>query len=337
MGVSPGELFIIHRSGPDNIMDSFKTDFEQIEQVLNKHFSSHEPFINKVIQYILFAEGKRLRPLLTVCSARLCGKNDKAVYNLSVVPEYLHAASLLHDDVVDGGKMRRGRTPAYKIWGNKAAVLVGDFLFAKAIDLASRFGIINIAKTIAKTVALMSEGEIIQLLQMEAQRFDEATYMEIIYKKTASLISTSCRIGALLAGAEEEKVEALGNYGLYLGQAFQIIDDILDYTAKPNELGKALGTDLAEGTLTLPLVVAIKKASARERERLVQILKGGNPSHEDFIWVSNMLVSTGGTDYARGQAKALISSACEALEVFPGSKTKDSLQELAWFVLDRRK
>lgn len=337
MGVSPGEVFIIHRPGPDNIMDSFKTDFERIEQVLNRHFSSHEPFINKVSQYILFSEGKRLRPLLTVCSARLCGKTDEAAYNLSVVPEYLHAASLLHDDVVDGGKMRRGRPPAYKIWGNKAAVLVGDFLFAKAIDLASRFGIISIAKTIAETVALMSEGEIIQLLQMEVQGFDEETYLEIIDRKTASLISTSCRIGALLAGAREAEVQALGDYGLYLGQAFQIIDDILDYTAEPNELGKALGTDLAEGKLTLPLVVAIKKASSEERKRLLQILREGNPSHEEFMWVSNMLISTGGTNYARCRAKALISSACEALEVFPESKTKNSLKELAWFVLDRHK
>ncbi len=331
------EVFIIYRSGPKDIMDSFKGDFERIEQVLNRHFSSHDPFINKVIQYILFAEGKRLRPLLTVFSARLCGKSDDAVYNLSVVPEYLHAASLLHDDVVDGGKMRRGRPPAYKIWGNKTAVLVGDFLFAKAIDLASRFGIISIARTIAETVALMSEGEIVQLLQMESQRFDEETYMEIIYKKTASLISTSCRIGALLAGAREDKVKALGEYGLYLGQAFQIIDDILDYTAEPEELGKALGTDLAEGKLTLPVAVAIKKASKNDRERLLKILREGEPSHEEFVWVSDILINTGGTDYARRQARALIRSACKALEVFSESKTRESLRELAWFVLDRRK
>ncbi|MBW1670642.1 MAG: polyprenyl synthetase family protein, partial [Deltaproteobacteria bacterium] len=159
MEASP-EKVSAHRSNIKGILDSFKPDFEKIEQVLNRHFASHIPFVNEVSQYILFAGGKRLRPLLTVCAARLFGKDDEAVFDLSVVPEYLHAASLLHDDVVDGGVMRRGKSPAYKIWGNKATVLVGDFLYARAIELASQFGDTRIAKAIAETVALMSEGEI---------------------------------------------------------------------------------------------------------------------------------------------------------------------------------
>lgn len=326
-----------HRPKVKNILDSFKPDFEKIEQVLSRHFTSHIPFVNEVSRYILFAEGKRLRPLLTVCAARLCGKDDDAVFDLSAVPEYLHAASLLHDDVVDGGVMRRGKSPAYKIWGNKATVLVGDFLYGRAIELASRFEDTRIAEAIAETVVLMSEGEIIQLLQAKTPSFDEETYLEIINRKTASLISASCKIGALLAGAGKSKVQALSDYGLYMGQAFQMIDDILDYTADASELGKAIGTDLAEGKITLPLVVAIEKASSREKERLLQVLSDGNSSEKEFVWVKDLLSDTGGLDYTRSRAKVLVGLACENLEIFAPLETKDLLHGLAWFVLERHK
>ena len=326
-----------HRSKLKGILDFFKPEFEKIEQVLNRHFDSHIPFVNEVSQYILFAGGKRLRPLLTVCAARLCGRDDDAVFDLSAVPEYLHAASLLHDDVVDGGVMRRGKSPAYKIWGNKATVLVGDFLYARAIELASRFGDARIAKAIAETVALMSEGEIIQLLQAKTLSFDEEAYLEIIHRKTASLISSSCKIGALLAGAGKSEVRALSDYGLYLGQAFQMIDDILDYTADASELGKAIGADLAEGKITLPLVVAIDKASSIEKDRLLQVLSGGNPSEKELVWVKDLLSITGGLDYTYSRAKSLVGMACESLGAFTPLKTKDLLHDLAWFVLDRHK
>jgi len=286
VGTFPEKVYS-HRSNSKGILDSFKPDFEKIEQVLSRHFASHIPFVNEISHYILFAEGKRLRPLLTVCAARLCGRDDEAVFDLSAVPEYLHAASLSHDDIVDGGVMRRGRSSTYKIWGNKATVLVGDFLYARAIELASRFGDIRIVTAIAEAVALMSEGEIIQLLQAKNPSFDEETYLEIIKRKTASLISASCKIGTLLAGAGESEMQALSDYGFYLGQAFQMIDDVLDYTADASELGKTIGTDLAEGKITLPLVVAIGKASSAEKERLLKVLSNGNPSEKELVWVKN--------------------------------------------------
>ena len=336
MGAFP-EKVSDNRSKLKGILESLKPDFEKIEQVLNRHFASHIPFVNEVSQYTLFAGGKRLRPLLTVCAAKLCGRDDETVFDLSAVPEYLHAASLLHDDVIDSGMMRRGRYPAYKIWGNKATVLVGDFLYARAIELASRFRDTRITRAIAETVALMSEGEIIQLLQAMTPSFDEETYLEIINRKTASLISASCKIGAFLAGAGKSEVQALSDYGLYLGQAFQMIDDILDYTADASELGKAIGTDLAEGKITLPLVVAIEKASSKEKERLLQVLRGGSPSEEEFVWVKDLLSDTGGLDYTRSRAKALVGLACEGLETFTQVETKDLLHGLAQFVLERRK
>ncbi len=319
------------------VMDFFHPDFVKIETTLKRHFASHISFVNQVSSHILFAGGKRLRPLLTVCSARLCNYEDSDIYELSAVPEYLHAASLLHDDVVDAGEMRRGKTPAYKIWGNSAAVLVGDFLYARAIELATRFEDVRIARAISKTVALMSEGEIMQLLHAKVPSFDEKTYLDVIYRKTAALISTSCRIGAIMAGGSMDEVEALTNYGLYIGQAFQMVDDVLDYTADSSEFGKVIGTDLAEGKLTLPIVVALEKASKNDREKLMSLLCQGYSSTSDFKWVKGLLMQTGGIQYTIKKAKNMIDQACKSLDIFPDSVIKTNMKILALYVLERKK
>ncbi len=336
-GAVPGNRAKMTDKQAPGILDSFSSDFQRIEEVLEQHFASHIPFVNEISRHILFANGKRIRPLLTVCSARLCGLDADYAFDLSAVPEYLHAASLLHDDVVDAGEMRRGVPPAYKVWGNSAAVLVGDYLYAKAIGLASQFGNVKIAEEIANTVGLMAEGEIIQLLHAKRPSFDEQTYSDIIYRKTAALISTSCRIGALLAKAPKEQEEAVSTYGLNLGKAFQLIDDVLDYTADESELGKAIGTDLAEGKLTLPIVVAVKEADSSDSEKLLSIMGSGPPSDSDMKWVKELLNSTGAIDYARNKARDLVQSACDSLDIFERSKTRELLKGLALFVLERRK
>ncbi len=320
-----------------SILEAFSADFERIEEVLEEHFASHIPFVNEISRHILFANGKRIRPLLTICSARLCRLDADYVFDLSAVPEYLHAASLLHDDVVDAGEMRRGLLPAYKVRGNSAAVLVGDYLYARAIGLASQFGNVEIAAEIAKTVGLMAEGEIIQLLHAKRPSFDESTYSDIIYRKTAALISTSCRIGALLAGASKEEEEAVSGYGLNLGKAFQLIDDVLDYTADASELGKAIGTDLAEGKLTLPIVIAVAEAEEADRKRLLSIMGQGLPSDSEMEWIKTLLDSTGAIEYTRQKARDLIHSACDKLDIFEKSETRELLKTLAMFVLERRK
>ncbi len=319
------------------VMDFFQPDFVKIETTLKRHFASHISFVNQVSSHIIFAGGKRLRPLLTVCSAKLCNYQSDDIYDLAAVPEYLHAASLLHDDVVDAGEMRRGKTPAYKIWGNSAAVLVGDFLYARAIELATRFEDIRIARAISKTVALMSEGEIIQLLHAKVPSFDEKTYLDVIYRKTAALISTSCRIGAIMAGGTLDEIEALTNYGLCIGQAFQMVDDVLDYTADSTEFGKVIGTDLAEGKLTLPIVVALEKASRKNRDRLMNLLCQGYASTSDFNWVRELLMETGGIQYTIKKAKNLVDRACESLDIFPDSMIKTNMKVLALYVLERKK
>ncbi len=321
----------------NEILTRCKLDFEQIERAMNRHFASHIPFVNEVSEYILFAGGKRFRPLLTVYAARLCGRDDEVVFDLSVVPEYLHAASLLHDDVVDEGILRRGKPPAYKVWGNKAAVLVGDYLYARAIDLASSFGNVLIAKAIAQTVALMAEGEIIQLLEAKTPTYTEEAYEKVIDRKTASLISVSCRIGALLAGATEGEVELLARYGYHLGKAFQIVDDVLDYTAEEEEFGKALGTDFAEGKVTLPVIVALERASSRDRSRLKHLLESRSATGEDLFWIRELLDETGGIEYAKKKAEELIETATDAIKDFKESQARDLLCDLAWFVAYRRK
>ncbi len=321
----------------NEILARCKPDFDRIEQAMEGHFSSHLPFVNQISSYILFAGGKRFRPLLTVYTARLCGGDGPDIYDLSVVPEYLHAASLLHDDVVDEGTLRRGKPPAYKVWGNKAAVLVGDYLYARAIDLASSFGNVLIAKAIAQTVALMSEGEIIQLLDAKAPTYTEEAYNKVIDRKTASLISVSCRIGALIAGAPENQVELVAEYGYNLGKAFQIIDDVLDYTADVKEFGKSLGTDLAEGKVTLPVIVALKNSSSQDQSRLKKLLEDRNPSEQDLAWIGRLLDETGGIVYAREKAIEHINKAVNCMDAFPGSGARQLLINLAWFVASRKK
>ncbi len=321
----------------NDILVRCKPDFDRIERAMNSHFASHIPFVNEISEYILFSGGKRFRPLLAVYAARLCGRDDDTVFDLSVVPEYLHAASLLHDDVVDEGAMRRGRPPAYKVWGNKATVLVGDYLYARAIELASGFGNVLIAQAIAQTVALMAEGEIIQLLEAKTPTYTEEAYEKVIDRKTASLISVSCRIGALLAGAGHDEVEMLARYGYHLGKAFQIVDDVLDYTAKEEELGKALGTDLAEGKVTLPVIVALKRSTGEERSRLEGLLAEGRPGAEDIAWIRNLLDKTGGIEYAQKRAEELIEVATSAIRGFPDSTAKALLCDLAWFVAYRKR
>lgn len=312
-------------------------EFARIEEVLNRHFQSYVPFITEVSEYALFSGGKRFRPLLTVLVAHLRGRQDAAVYELAVVPEYLHVASLLHDDVVDGGQLRRGKPPAYKVWGNKAAVLVGDFLYARAIDIASRFGDVRITRTIAETVALMSEGEVLQLLQAKDPDLDEGTYMEVVHRKTAALVAAACRIGAFFSGADSKQEQALTTYGLKLGQAFQMVDDLLDYTADGSELGKCIGTDLAEGKVTLPLVVALREADSETRNRLLDILKRQETGGEDLAWVQGLLAATGSLRYTRQRAEALIREAGQELTAFEPSQAKEILYGLARFVVERRK
>jgi octaprenyl-diphosphate synthase len=319
----------------ERILTAVQQDLARIETALLENLQPYLPFVSHVAEYIMFGGGKRVRPLLTVLSARLCGYQGNYATTLSVVFEYLHAATLLHDDVVDGAQVRRGNPVAHSIWGSPGTVLVGDFLLARSIAIAARSDQMAIIDLLARTTAEMSEGEIHQLLYKGDLGLDEGQYMEVIRRKTACLMQAACQSGALLAEAPDDQVEALAQYGYRLGAAFQIMDDILDYTADPGVLGKAVGTDLKEGKMTLPLIHALHRAGREDRRKLEAIVHGEHVGDKDFDEVLGLVNKYGGITYARTRAQQEIDAAKGFLGIFEVSETRALLGNLADYVVAR--
>jgi octaprenyl-diphosphate synthase len=320
----------------EQILESVRQDLADIEAALTENLQPHLPLVSQVAKYIMFSGGKRIRPLLMVLSARLCGYKGDYDKTLSVVFEYLHAATLLHDDVVDDADVRRGNPVAHSIWGTPATVLVGDFLLARSIAIAAETDSVPIIDVLAHTTAQMSEGEIHQLLHRGDLSIDESDYMEVIGRKTAFLIQSACRVGALLAEAPAEQVEALSEYGYSLGMAFQMADDLLDYTADATVLGKPIGTDLREGKLTLPIICALQRASQEDRSRIEIIVRDTEVTEEDFETVLHLIKQYGGIAYTRERAQEHIDQAKGSLNTFQPSETRTLLEQLAEYVLARK-
>ena len=320
----------------EQILESVRQDLADIEVALTENLQPHLPLVSQVAKYIMFSGGKRIRPLLMILSARLCGYEGDYDKTLSVVFEYLHAATLLHDDVVDDADVRRGNPVAHSIWGTPATVLVGDFLLARSIAIAVETDSVPIIDVLAHTTAQMSEGEIHQLLHRGDLAIDEADYMEVIGRKTAFLIQSACRVGALLAGAPAEQVEALSEYGYSLGIAFQMADDLLDYTADTAVLGKPVGTDLREGKLTLPIIHALQRASQEDRNHMEIIIRDTDVTEKDFKMVVRLIRQYGGIEFTKERAQKHIDQAKGSLRTFHPSKTRTLLEQLADYVLVRK-
>ncbi|MBW1677448.1 MAG: polyprenyl synthetase family protein [Deltaproteobacteria bacterium] len=335
----------------EQILESVRQDLVEIEVALTDNLKPYLPLVSHVAKYIMFSGGKRIRPLLMVLSARLCGYRGNYDKTLSVVFEYLHAATLLHDDLVDGADMRRGNPVAHSIWGNPATVLVGDFLLARSIAIAARTNSVPIIDILAHTTAQMSEGEIHQLLHRGDIAVDEKDYTEVITRKTAYLIQAACQVGALLAEAPVEQVQVLAGYGYHLGIAFQIADDLLDYTADTRVIGKTTGTDLREGKLTLPVIYALDCATREDRRRLETIIRDmvavtPTPNGEllrdvdakdaDFETVLGLIKKYGGIAYTRDRAQEHIEQAKKCLEIFDASQARTLLEQLADYVVVRK-
>lgn len=318
------------------ILEAIQADLSAIEKALRNNLEPYLPVVSHVANYIMFSGGKRIRPVLMVLCARLCGYQGTYDTTLSVAFEYLHAATLLHDDLVDGAQVRRGNPAAHGIWGNPAVVLVGDFLLARSISLAARSGRMSIVETICRATAQMSEGEIYQLLHKGDLTLTEDRYMDVIQRKTACLIQAACRVGALLAGTAESEVQALDAYGYNLGCAFQIIDDVLDYTADESMLGKAIGTDLREGKVTLPLIHALAQANPQDRETMRAVLGAQTATKADVEMVIGLVEQYGGIAYAKDRAKALADRARRCLDLFEVSPTRNVLEAMADYVLARQ-
>jgi len=312
-----------------------RPDLEGIESALLQNLNPHIDLVSQTARHILFSGGKRLRPLLTVLSARICGYAGTDTRNFSTVFEYLHAATLLHDDLVDGAALRRGKPVAHSVWGNETAVLVGDFLLSRALSVASKTNCMEVIRVIAEVTEKMSQGEIHQLMRKGKIDLDESEYLEIISSKTAVLIEAACRVGAIIAGADEDKKRSLAAYGLNLGMAFQMADDLLDYTADATVLGKEIGADLKEGKLTLPVIRALAAASPTDRTYMETVTNQRDFSADTFRTLVTLLHRYQGIAYTRELANERIDAAKSALSVFEDSPTKELLTYIAEYAVNR--
>jgi octaprenyl-diphosphate synthase len=320
----------------DRIYARIRPDLERIEAEIDRHLTSSVPLIAVVGRYIMGSGGKRLRPLLAILSARLCGYQGSQDAPLAVVFEYIHAASLLHDDVVDKAEFRRNNPAANTLWGNPAVVLVGDFLYSKSFLMTVGYNSIKILRVLSETTTKMAEGEVLQHIHADNLEIHEQEYLEVINRKTAVLISAACQVGGIFGGANEAQEEALRLYGHHLGIAFQLIDDTLDFTGKLEELGKPIGNDVQEGKATLPLIHALHHSAAEDKEQLQKIFSADKILPKDFERLQDLVIRSGGIDRTVRLAMAHVQQAKDVLAIFPDSPSREVLLDIADYVIYRR-
>ena len=314
--------------------------FQRIEEELEKGLDSKIELIQEVGRHSLLGPGKRLRPLFFVLCGQLLGKDAETLYPLSIVFEYIHTASLLHDDVLDNAELRRKKPAANVLWGNHAAVLEGDYLYSKAFSVAVSFGNLELLRRLTETTTRMAEGQVLELIHAWNWEISPETYMEIIVAKTAVLLSAACACGGVAAGACQRDVEALAQFGLNMGIAFQLTDDLLDYTSTKEVMGKPVCKDLREGKITLPLIYTIARLGAQERQSLLAPLSKMTHCHyvggeEKFQRIIELVRRNGALDRIRMEAREFVESAASYLKHFSDCPTKQFLLELNSFIVDR--
>ncbi len=312
-----------------------RDDLTAVEEHFTKSMHSETALINQVGQYLLASGGKRVRPMLLLLCARLSGYQGADHIPLASVVEFIHTATLLHDDVVDKATLRRGKPSANVVWGNQAAVLAGDFLFAKSFSMIVESGNLPVFKTLSDAATLLAEGEMQQLVNSSDLDLKEQSYLEIIGKKTAALFAAACRCGALLV-EDGPRAETLRQFGTELGMAFQLIDDALDYVAVEAEFGKTRGHDLAEGKVTLPLIHTLRNATDTDRQRIIAVIGQAELPETDLAGVLQIIERTGGIAYCWQQAEQLCGQAKARLNDFADGPEKKALLELADYVVARR-
>jgi octaprenyl-diphosphate synthase len=319
----------------ENVLKLVERDLKDLEAAIQKLVTTRVDFIREIVTYIIKSGGKRVRPILLILSARLSGYKDNLHIPYAAIIEFIHTTTLLHDDVVDNAKTRRGSSTVNTVWGNESSVLVGDFLYSKSFEVMAEHGDHEILRTVSKATTALSEGEILELLKTSDIETTEEEYFEVIGNKTAVLFSAACEIGALLGGVNEQKRAALGAFGYNLGIAFQLKDDILDYVSFDAVLGKNIGTDLKEGKVTLPLIHALKSASEKEKLFVKKVMEKSKITAKDFEKVRTMIQSRGGIDYTAEMTTRYINTAKNNLNVFEPSPYRDALITLADFMLKR--
>ena len=318
------------------ILDKYSDHITKINKELKKALSSRVTLAEDIGKHTLLGHGKRLRPLFFVLSCQLCNYQGKDAHRLSTIFEYLHAASLLHDDVVDNAENRRNRPSANHVWGNHAAVLEGDFLYSNASLIAVGSNNLLFLKRLTETAKQMAEGQIMELVHTYDWETSKEEYMEIITAKTAVLMSAACACGAIITGAEKKAEQSLGEFGLNMGIAFQLMDDLLDYISTEEVFGKPVGKDLKEGKITLPLIYTLPKIELSERNRLEHLFKNHRATEEDYRNFIDLMRSKGALDKTRNEAKSYVDRAAGCLSMFPDSPAKKSLLELNQFIAERK-
>ena len=315
------------------IRDFIAEDLQAVDDVIRQRLHSEVELIRRIADYIIGGGGKRLRPALLILSARACGYHGNHHHELAAVVEFIHTATLLHDDVVDESALRRGQATANALFGNAAAVLVGDFVYSRAFQMMVSVENMRVLRVLADATNVIAEGEVLQLMNCHNPDLDEDGYLQVIRYKTAKLFEAATRLGAILGGAGSRVENAMASYGVHLGTAFQLIDDVLDYSGDHAIIGKNVGDDLAEGKTTLPLIYAMKHGTPEQAARVRSAIKCGGL--EELSAVLEAIRASGALEYARAQAQAESRTAGRALEGLPHSNYRDYLLQLADFAVTR--
>ena len=322
----------------EDVFQLIKDDMERVNSLIQHSLYSEVVLINQISQYIINSGGKRLRPILVLLSANAFLLPDKERRGdqdviLATVIEFIHTATLLHDDVVDESELRRGKDTANELWGNAASVLVGDFLYSRAFEMMVGVGRMKVMEILSHSTNTIAEGEVLQLLNCNDASTTEARYLEVIHFKTAKLFESAAQLGAVVAEQDEATEQAMAKFGMHLGTAFQLIDDVLDYSASSDDMGKNMGDDLAEGKPTLPLIYAMQHGTAQQAEMIKAAIEKGGLEHIEAI--TRTIHATGALDYTRNVAKNEAELAIAQLENVPDSDYKQALITLAHFSVER--
>lgn len=315
--------------------DLVKSELELVDKVIRKDLGSQVPLINTVGEYIISAGGKRIRPLLAVMCGRMLGNSSELIYKMAAMIEYIHTATLLHDDVVDESGLRRGRATANAVFGNAASVLVGDFIYTRAFQLMVESNSLKVLKIMADSTNVISEGEVLQLLNIGRSDLTEVEYFKVIESKTARLFEAGARVAAIVSGATVEVEDKLADYAICLGTAFQIVDDILDYNSSSEVMGKNVGDDLLEGKVTLPLIFLLATGDENTKSLITAAID--KPKEADIAKIVNLVVTSDSLDYCRKLAHDYVSRAKSALGGLPDNNYRDALFNIAELSIERIK
>ena len=311
-----------------------KSDLEMMDDILINRLNSNVELINQMSHYIINSGGKRIRPLLLLLCARATSYSGKDHHAMAVVIELIHTATLLHDDVVDESATRRGQNTANELWGNAPSVLVGDFLYSRAFEIMVEPNSMEIMRVLSKATNQISEGEVLQLLNIRNTKVSRSEYFEVIEQKTACLFKAACQIAGILSESSEELITALGSFGMHLGNAFQIIDDTLDYESDSSMIGKEIGDDLSEGKATLPMIYALEQTTGKENKILTNAITEADASNIDNI--IDILVNVKAFEFSRNVAKDESIKALNSLKVIPESNYRSALKLLCELSLERQ-